>query len=244
MKIAVALSKAPQAPAKSLEEAPVWDSKEGPAGLDQSFTSCTRSSARSSSSTRGESVEVNGDGGDGPLSARELGQSPARELATVATATPPPNTAVPSRTEPNNRRPTETSSPGSISTGLFQADRQWEALEGGTLAVQRGTCVWVLQLDPNSDWALGQVFKDWSMQSDAGWVPRCVLTLALFRVYSPYDSSEHAEVQALALKPGDLVTVQSFGNGWSYGNRVGPGGTVEASGWFPQTCIFQPLPLQ
>ena len=52
------------------------------------------------------------------------------------------------------------------------------------------------------------------MQSDAGWVPRCVLTLALFRVflgsqqqvppacfkvtslrYSPYDSSEHAEVE-------------------------------------------------
>ena len=74
-------------------------------------------------------MEVNGDGGDGPLSARELGQSPARELATVATATPPPSTAVPSRTEPNNRRPTETSSPGSISTGLFQADRQWEAAE-------------------------------------------------------------------------------------------------------------------
>lgn len=251
--IAVAVpSKAPEvSKAKTLPEAPreVWDSKEEgpPAGLDQSFTSCTRSSARSSSSTRGESVEVNGDVGDGPLSARELGQGRESPPGRAARATPaPPNTAVPSGPEPTNRRPTDSSgSPGgSISTGLFQADRQWEALEGGTLAVQRGTCVWVLQLDPNSDWALGQVFKDWSMQSDAGWVPRCVLTLALFRVYSPYDSSEHAEVQALALKPGDLVTVQSFGNGWSYGNRVGPGGTVEASGWFPQTCIFQPLPLQ
>ena len=73
----------------------------------------------------------------------------------------------------------------------------------------------------------------------------------------------------MALKPGDLVTVQNFGNGWSYGSRVGPlaysallrfaplwlwqnaltdfshrrfarpGGAHEAHGWFPQAVSIR-----
>ncbi|CAE7257310.1 unnamed protein product [Symbiodinium natans] len=215
-------------------------------GLDQSLTSCTRSSSSTDLAARGKGLEEP----EGDVEPQEpegtptLRSTPAAAAPQASLPGEPPDTFAPSAPSAPSRSVPSAPSRAPVSTGLFQADRQWEALEGGTLAVQRGTCVWVLQLDPNSDWALGQVFKDWSMQSDAGWVPRCVLREAYFRVYSPYDPSHHAEVQALALKPGDLVTVQSFGNGWSYGNRVGPGNTVEASGWFPQTCIFQPLPLQ
>ena len=105
-------------------------------------------------------MEVNRDVGDGPLSARELGQGRESPPGRAARATPaPPNTAVPSGPEPTNRRPTDSSgSPGgSISTGLFQADRQWEArvekaprIAATFLRAQPGTA-WHLRLGAPSE---------------------------------------------------------------------------------------------
>ncbi|CAJ1400550.1 unnamed protein product, partial [Effrenium voratum] len=131
-----------------------------------------------------------------------------------------------------------------LAVGMFLATSTWEGLTTGTLPVQRGARVWVSQLDERGEWALGQLYQEWSPVSEAAWVPRCVLTPALFPVHSPFDPALHAhQAQGLALAAGDLVGVQSLHNGWSYGAKMTPLNEAGESGWYPQACISEPLPL-
>eukprot|EP00913_Durusdinium_trenchii_P020768 g19508.t1 len=117
-------------------------------------------------------------------------------------------------------------------TGLFLVTSSYQEQDrpAGTLAVQRGSCVF-----------------DFTPVSPQGWVPRMMLTPALFRAHSAFDAtSQQAQSSQLQLHVGDVVTVQSLHNGWTYGTKTAGtahGGQAE-SGWYPQACISeQPLPL-
>lgn len=128
--------------------------------------------------------------------------------------------------------------------GMCLATEDYQA--PGTLAVQRGMRVWVNETEQHPEWVSGQRCKnnDFTRISDPAWVPRCFLKPALYLVRSPWECEKQGVPSSyLPLRVGEVVTVESLQNGWSYGRKMvgGPYYQPEESGWYPQACIGDPI---
>lgn len=130
--------------------------------------------------------------------------------------------------------------------GICVVTEPYQVATPGTLSVQRGMHVWVNDVgEHHAEWAWGQLYQDFQTVSDPAWVPRCVLKQALYWVRGPFDREGQpaAQTSYLHLWGSEVVTVENFNNGWTYGTKMaGPHyNQPEESGWYPQACIGNPL---